>query len=164
MPSQAIQNEISELPQRPDDTVLSDSIPLFFIGRNQVGFWVAREAEGRSGGLFLLKRSAFRFTRKKSETTGCATMLLTETFELDIENQGSLFVVPLAAVIDIAARRAPTLVAFIRMALAEWRKRVMQVTHALAGERRNREAIEKDLFHGHYILSSKNDDDLPIFP
>jgi hypothetical protein len=56
--------QTAQLPTRPDDTVLSDSIPLFFIGRNQNGFWVARESAGRCGGLFLFRWSAARFARK----------------------------------------------------------------------------------------------------
>jgi hypothetical protein len=68
---------------------LSESIPLFFIARNKVGLWVAREAEGRVGGVFLLKRSALRFAQARSAPRGCATMLLQEPFELDIENHGS---------------------------------------------------------------------------
>lgn len=43
------------LPQRPGPALLSEAIPLFFIGRNKDGLWVAREADGRIGGIFLLK-------------------------------------------------------------------------------------------------------------
>ncbi len=49
-----------------------------------------------------------------------------------------------------------------RMAAAEWRNLVQQISRALASERRNREAIEKELFHGEYMRVSKNDDDLPV--
>jgi hypothetical protein len=35
-----------------DPGILSESIPAFFIGRNQEGFWVARDARGRIGGIF----------------------------------------------------------------------------------------------------------------
>ncbi len=157
-----VRDQAFELPPRPDSTILSASIPLFFIGRNRNGFWVAREAEGRSGGLFLRRRSAARFARRKSAPAGCATMFVEQPLELDIANQGSRLVTPLAAAIDVAERRIPTLAAFVGMAIAEWRKLVAQVAQALAGERRNREAIEKELFHGQYTLVSKNDDDLPI--
>jgi len=152
----------SQLPPRPDASILSASIPLFFIGRDHSGFWVAREAEGRNGGRFFLKRSAARFARTKSTPTGCATMFVEHAFELDIPNQGSRLAAALAAAIDVAERRAPTFVAFIGMAAAEWRKLVVQVSRALAGERRNREAVEKELFRGQYSLVSKSDDDLPI--
>jgi hypothetical protein len=157
-----VQGQIAQLPGRPDRTVLDDSIPLFFIGRNQSGFWVARESERRSGGLFLLRRSAARFVRKKSSPRGCATMLVEHTIELDVPNQGNRLVEPIAAAIDIVRRRAPLVATFIGMAIAEWRKLDSRIAHVLNGHRRNREAIENDLFRGEYKLVSKNDDELPI--
>jgi hypothetical protein len=39
--------------RRPDLSVLSEAIPLFYIAQNKLGFWVAREAEGRGGGVFF---------------------------------------------------------------------------------------------------------------
>ncbi len=89
-------------------------------------------------------------------------MFLAEPFELDIENQGSRFVLPVAAAMDNAARGVPSFKAFAGMAVAEWRKLIAQVSRAFASERRHRDAIEKELFGGHYTLSSKNDDDLPV--
>ena len=150
--------EISQLPPRPDATVFSDSIPLFFIGRNHNGFWVVQEADGRRGGLFLLKRSAVSFARQNSEGAGCATMFVTQPLELDGPNQGSRF----AAAIDVAMCRAPGLAAIVAMAVVEWRNLAARVSRAVAGERRNREAIERELFRGQYTLASKNDDDLRI--
>ena len=88
----------AKFPQRSDARVLSETIPLFFIGRNKNGLWVAREAEGRTGGVFLLKRSALRFAGKNSVPVGCATMFLAESFELDVENQGNRLVTWLDAV------------------------------------------------------------------
>lgn len=93
---------IAKFPRRPDSRTLSESIPLFFIGRNRNGLWIAREAEGRTGGIFLLKRSALRFAQKNSGQSGCATMLLADRLELDVENHGNPFVASLAA----ALRRA----------------------------------------------------------
>jgi hypothetical protein len=84
--------------RRPDARVLSETIPLFFIGRNKNGLWVAREAEGRTGGVFLFKRSAVRFAAKTSAPAGCATMFLAERFELDVENQGNPLVTWLDAI------------------------------------------------------------------
>jgi hypothetical protein len=80
---------IRNFPRRPNGGVLSESIPLFFIGRNTLGFWVAREAEGRAGGVFLFKRSALRFANRDSASAGCATMFLNDRLELDVENQGN---------------------------------------------------------------------------
>ncbi len=90
----------AKFPRRPDARVLSETIPLFFIGRNKNGLWVAREAEGRTGGVFLLKRSALRFAAKTSAPAGCATMFLAERFELDVENQGN----PLATWLNAVQR------------------------------------------------------------
>lgn len=60
------------------------------------------------------------------------------------------------------SRYAPILAAFVTMAIAEWWALVDEVSRALAGARRNRAALENELFRGHYMLSSKNDDDLPV--
>jgi hypothetical protein len=155
-------NLAAQLPSRPDDSVLSATIPLFYIGRNSYGFWVAREAEGRGGGLFFFKCEAMRFARTWSAPVGCAMMFLNEPFELDLENQGDRLVEPVQSAIEAVAYRAPRLASFARMAFTEWRKLVAQVSRVFAGARRNREAIENDLFHDQYMLSSKNDDDLPI--
>jgi hypothetical protein len=88
-------------PQRPNSDALSESIPLFFIGRNALGFWVAREAKARTGGVFIFRRSAVRFANINSAPAGCATMLLNERLELDVKNQGN----PLAAMLlGIASR------------------------------------------------------------
>jgi hypothetical protein len=133
-----VQWQIVQLPGRPDRTVLNGSIPLFFIGRNQSGFWVARESEGRSGGLFLLGWSATRFARKNSSARGCATMLVEHTIELDVPNEGNRLLEPIATAIDIVRRRAPLLATFIGMTIAEWRK--LDFAHGLNGHRRNREA------------------------
>ena len=98
----------ARLPPRPGVAVLSRTIPLFYIGRNKDGLWVAREADGRSGGIFLFRRAAFRFARRRSAPTGCATMLLDEPFELDVESQGSALVVGVAAAIrGLFGLRAP---------------------------------------------------------
>jgi hypothetical protein len=70
------------LPPRPDRSALSESIPLFYIGRNRNGFWVVRSADGRIGGLFVFRRSAIRFAREESEPAACALMFVTEPLEL----------------------------------------------------------------------------------
>jgi hypothetical protein len=159
---QHVQAQIAQLPGRPDSTVLNDSIPLFFIGRNQSGFWVARESKRRSGGLFLLRRSAARFVRKKSSPQGCATMLVEHTIELDVPNQGSRLAESIATTIDFIGCRAPFVTNLIGVVIAQWRKLDAQISSALTDHRRNREAIENDLFRGEYKLVSKNDDDPPI--
>jgi hypothetical protein len=93
---------VGQFPARPHARDLSESIPLFFIGRNENGLWVAREAEGRKGGIFLFRRSALRFAAKNSGPAGCATMFVRECLELDVDNQGNL----LAGWLDAAMRTA----------------------------------------------------------
>ena len=159
---QATSATATQLPRRPDASVLSEAIPLFYIGRNKSGLWVVREAAGGSGGLFVFKQSAARFARRQSEPDGCAMMFLAEPFELDVDNQGGRFAGLLAAASKVVARRAPLLVSFIGPAIAEWRKLVTEISAAFAGHRRHRDAIEKELFRGQYTLCSKIDDDLPI--
>ena len=100
-PRQRAHGAIANFPRRPDADVLSRSILLFFIGRNRNGLWVAREAEGRTGGAFLLKQSALRFAQRKRAPVGCATMFLAEPIDLDLENLGN----PLARWLDAALSR-----------------------------------------------------------
>jgi len=76
-------------PQRPNPKMLSESIPLYFIARNRNGFWIAREAEGRTGGIFIFQRSALRFAKRASAPFGCATMFLPQRLELDVANRGA---------------------------------------------------------------------------
>ena len=132
--------QIASLPTRPDDTVLSDSIPLFFIGRNENGFWVAREAAGRCGGLFLFRWSANRFARRNGLAGGGATMLVEHLIELDLPNNGSRLVKLIGIAIDIVRRHAPLVTNLIEAAIAQWRKLDPQIS--------NREVTEKDLFRG----------------
>jgi hypothetical protein len=76
-----------------DPDVVSAAIPAFFIGRNGAGLWVAREANGRIGGLFLFKNSAVDFANRQSAPVRCALVFPTETFELDVENHGNFLIV-----------------------------------------------------------------------
>src|ERR1700746_1158268 len=99
-----VQRQIALLSARPDSTVLNDSIPLFFIGRNRNGFWVAREAAGRCGGLFVFRRSAARFARKNGLAGGGATMLVEHSIELDLPNQGSKLIELMASLTEIVGR------------------------------------------------------------
>src|SRR5579863_7688452 len=74
-----------------DSSVVNASIPTFFVGRNRDGFWVARDAKGEHGGIFLFRNSALAFARRASRPLGCATVFPSERFELDVENQGNPF-------------------------------------------------------------------------
>jgi hypothetical protein len=87
-----------------DPGILSASIPAFFIGRNKQGFWVARDARGRIGGVFLLASSAVSFAKRHSAPTGCATIFPSERFELDLENGGNPLVAPLGLLLRLTER------------------------------------------------------------
>jgi len=106
-PFGATAREPAILPNRPDARVLNRVIPLFFIGRNKNGFWLAREAGGRIGGMFLLRRSAVRFAQEAGAPHGCATMFLEKTFELNTWNRGNPLVGWLNAALGYLRRFIP---------------------------------------------------------
>jgi hypothetical protein len=88
--SQALKPSASPSCFQPlDPGIISASIPTFFVGRDRNGFWLARDLKGENGGIFLFKNSALAFARRASRPLGCATILLAERFELDVENQGN---------------------------------------------------------------------------
>ena len=147
---------LASFPKRPDISVLSETIPLFYIGQNNDGFWVAREASGRCGGVFLLRRSALRFAQQKSVPAGCATMLLDDPLELDVTNEGSRIVEPLTELVDLVRRRAPTFTAFVSMPLTKWRKLDALILLLFSSESTDR---APDAIRGGYTVLSKNDDD-----
>ncbi len=87
-----------------DPGIVNEAIPAFFIGRNNDGFWLARDVKGKTGGIFLFERSALSFARRHSRPLGCATIFPSERFELDLENQGNALVAPLRQLVRLAAR------------------------------------------------------------
>lgn len=91
---------------RPGPEVLSDAIPVFFIGRNRNGLWIARDAEGKFGGMFWRKEAALRFARECAGPAGCATVFPQTRLELDIENRGNPLVAYLATARRLLTHRA----------------------------------------------------------
>jgi hypothetical protein len=87
-----------------DPAIVNETIPAFFIGRNKEGFWVARDARGQIGGIFLLENSALSFAKRNSEPGGCATIFPSERFELDLENRGNPLAAHLGPVVRLARR------------------------------------------------------------
>jgi hypothetical protein len=87
-----------------DPGIVNETIPAFFIGRNQDGFWLARDVKGRIGGIFLFESSALSFARRNSRPAGCATIFSSERFELDLENQGNPLAVYLGPLMRLATR------------------------------------------------------------
>ena len=96
-----------------DPSIINETIPAFFIGRNKEGFWIARDVNGQIGGIFLLENSAVSFARMHSRPAGCATIYPSERFELDLENEGNPFAVQLASAVHFAQRKLQRSVAFI---------------------------------------------------
>jgi hypothetical protein len=89
-----------------DPGIVNETIPAFFIGRNQEGFWVARDVNGRIGGIFLLEDSAVSFARRQSGPTACATIFPSERFELDLENSGNPLVTHVGPLVRLWQRLA----------------------------------------------------------
>ncbi len=109
---------IASWPQWPEPSVLSNSIPLFFISRDSDGFWIACEADFRIGGIFLSQHSALRFAQRCSEPTRCATMILSEPFNLAIKNSGNRFANQIRQAKRLMRRLASKLNGFARTAIA----------------------------------------------
>lgn len=104
--------------QRPGPDVLSETIPVVFIGRNRDGFWVARDAEARFGGLFWRKQAAVDFAKTSTAPGGCAIVFPQARFELDTQNHGNPLLTYLATARRLLARRAQRLIAASRKLLA----------------------------------------------
>src|SRR3984893_11041357 len=96
-----------------DRDIVNEAIPAFFVGRNKEGFWVARDAKGRIGGIFLLENSALSFARRNSRPAGCATIFPFERFELDLENKGNPLAAQLGSLIHLATRFRERMAAWI---------------------------------------------------
>jgi hypothetical protein len=96
-----------------DPGILNETIPAFFIGRNMEGFWVARDAKGQIGGIFLLENSALSFAKRNSRPAGCATIFPAERFELDLENSGNPLVGQLGSLKRLAMQVRQRFAAFI---------------------------------------------------
>ena len=97
-----------------DPGIVNGAIPAFFIGRNKEGFWIARDVNGRIGGIFLLETSALSFARKNSRPAGCATIFPSERFELDLENNGNPLVPHLGPLMRLATPHRRRAAPFIR--------------------------------------------------
>jgi hypothetical protein len=104
----------------------SEAIPAFFIGRNKDGFWIARDAKGRIGGIFLLENSALSFAKRHNQPGGCATIFPSHRFELDLENNGNPLALQLGSLMRLR-RRAAAFVGKVTEAL----KRRLEDFHAL---------------------------------
>jgi hypothetical protein len=104
--------------QRPGPDVLSETIPVVFIGRNHNHLWVVRDAEARFGGLFWRERAALDFARAKAAPNACAIVFPQRRFELDMPNQGNPLLTPVAAAMRLLIGQSHRLIAATRKLLA----------------------------------------------
>lgn len=153
---------VAAWPQRPAPSVLSERIPLFFIGRDVDGFWIARHADLPVGGLFLRRRAATDFAKRASSPIPCATMMLAEPHALDIENRGNPLAPLLRPAMRFARRLMDTSGAQIAALFANLRALGARLSRAYIEDRMLRAALEAELYRGRYRHSNKNDDDLPM--
>jgi hypothetical protein len=75
--------------RRPDARILNEAIPLVAIGRNQAGFWVARDCDSTTGRAFIFKGSAIRFAKRMKGQSGCALMFVNDGLELEPGDTGA---------------------------------------------------------------------------
>jgi hypothetical protein len=90
--------------QALDPDIVSETIPAFYVGSNKEGFWVARDAKGDIGGIFLFQRPALSFAKTHSRPTGCATIFPFEPFELALGNDGNKLAAQLVVLKRFARR------------------------------------------------------------
>jgi hypothetical protein len=99
--------------QRPGPEVLSETIPVTFIGRNRDGFWVVRDVEAEFGGLFWRKQAALDFAKTNASPGGYAAVFPQDRFELDLENQGNPLIGGIGTVRRLLMRRIRQLTAVL---------------------------------------------------
>ncbi len=92
---------------RPEANSLNPDIPLFLIGKNKSGFWVAREENGSAGGIFFTEHGARQFVKRWAKPLGCATMRVSEPLELDVKDDGNVFIALLATFASDGNHRVP---------------------------------------------------------
>ena len=114
------------------------------------------------GGIFLSQRSALRFAQRCSEPTRCATMILEDTHNLDIENRGNRFAAQLRPTKRLVRRLASKLTALVGPAITKTRLIGTRLSRAYIEDRMLGAALEVELYRGRYKHSNKNDDDLPV--
>ena len=155
---------VKDGPRRPDSDTLSEAIPLSFIGRNKDGFWVARDADTRIGGLFLSRWGALRFARRRPGRTRSATMFVSQGLELEGANYGNPFVSRLAPMRRIVARIRAPLSASVEKLAGSARRFRRRIALARAIPPVHGAAIKRELFGQQCKNTFRCDDDPPIVP
>ena len=84
----------------------------------------------RVGGIFLLENSAVAFAKRNSRPAGCATIFLSERFELDLKNSGNPLMGHLGSLMRLTGRPRRRMTALIAK-MAKVVKRRLGGFHAL---------------------------------
>ena len=134
---------------RPDTSVVNEAIRVFAIGRNQAGFWVARDCDGSICGLFLSKAGAVRFAKQTSGADGCALMFVSNGLELEPHTSMA------RAWHNIMPMKTAKLIARFKLEIEKLLIRPRR-------EAAERDLIKQDLYWNQYRHRSKSDDDLPV--
>jgi hypothetical protein len=137
-----------------DPAIVNDAIPAFFIGRNQEGFWVARDVKGRIGGIFLLENSAVSFARRNSQPAGCATIYPSQRFELDLEDKGNPLVARLVSISRLTARPRQQIAVLVGKAVDTIKRllggfQAFWIETATGRQRQHSASGNKDFDHDH---------------
>ena len=62
----------------------SEHTPLFLIGKDSRGRWVAQKQHGKTGGLFVNREAAFKFAMFENGRRPEAVITVPGVFELDM--------------------------------------------------------------------------------
>jgi hypothetical protein len=129
--------------------VVNPAIRVFAIGRNQTGFWVARDCDSSICGLFLSKAGAVRFARRTSGAEACAQMFVSNGLELKPHTSTARAwhnVMPLK----------------IGKLIVRFKLEIEKLLIRPRREAAERDLIKQDLYWNQYRHRSKSDDDLPV--
>ena len=58
--------------------------PLFMVGQDGRGNWIAQDKEGMRGGLFVNREAALRYVRSENGSKPQAILMVTGQLELDL--------------------------------------------------------------------------------
>ena len=134
---------------RPDSSVVNSAIRVFAIGRNQAGFWVARDCDSAACGLFLSKTGAVQFAKRTSGAEAYALMFVSNGLELKPHTSTA------RAWHNIMPLKIGKLIARFKLEIEKLLIRPRR-------EAAERDLIKQDLYWNQYRRPSKSDDDLPI--
>ncbi len=85
--------------QPPSPVAADQAAPLFFIGRDSHGNWVAQDTSHRRGGIFVDRAEAVRFARAENGKHLDAVVMVPGVLELDLDRPAARPVGPAADLI-----------------------------------------------------------------